>query len=353
MIKIQEHLNIENVDDFLDSKAQSMWNHLNPIITNGEYHYNSLIKKLDRLIIQSNSLNYLEEISNNDRGILKRQKSFLEYLFKNNYFNLKQLVISRPNLLANQKIEIFKVLQESDIYYEHQGRYKQTPFGDLLLDSLFNYKNLRKSSFCRQLIVDCGYQNVTCPYCNDNRISIIDISTETDEDIILKAYLDLDHFFSKAQNPFFAISFYNLIPSCHDCNSIEKGDLVFDLLTHTHPYVKSFNENYLFEINPDFFLTRSTDVIKLTYKGNTIDYNDRDFKLSQRYQGIHLDSVNQLIKLYIDYQDYRYSSEFYHDWKSALLQNVPMYKKDILRKPVGKMYRDVLKQIDVFNLLPD
>jgi len=35
-----------------------------------------------------------------------------------------------------------------------------------------------------------------------------------------------------------SLSFYNLIPSCHICNSSTKGSTVFSLGTHIHPYVQ-------------------------------------------------------------------------------------------------------------------
>ena len=353
MIKIQQHLNIQNADEYLDSLAISMWDELNKTNIDGAYNYYSLIKKLERLILKTEEDSFLNEYANGNNETKERQKNFLQYLSQNNNSKLKKLIISRPNQLVDLKNEIMFILNESDLFYAYNGGYKQTSFGKLLNDDLFNYTSFRSAPFCRELMLSAGYENVTCPYCNDNRVSIIDISSEVDEDIILRAYFDLDHFFSKSQNPFFAISFYNLIPSCHDCNSIEKSDLIFDLSTHTQPYLKSFNDNYIFEINPNFFLTGSTDIINLNYIGQSVDYNKRDFKLSQRYQGIHLGNVNDFINHYINYQTYRNSPDFAFDYKDTLLQNVPINQNDILKKQTGKMYRDILKQIDVFNLLPD
>ena len=351
MIKIQQHLNINNPDEYLDSLAVSMWNELNKHNQDGELSHYSLIKKLDRLIIKTEEENFIYEYSDGNEETKQRQKSFLDYLSANNNTNLKKLIISRPEELVELKSEIMDILIQLDLFYDYQGGFKQTAFGNLLIEQLFNYKNFRGSSFCRQLMINSGYENVTCPYCNDNKVSIIDVSGETDEQALLRAYFDLDHFFSKSQNPFFAISYYNLIPSCHDCNSVEKSDLIFDLSTHTHPYHKSFNENYIFQINPNFIVNGSTDVINLNYTGESEDYNKRDFKLSQRYQRIHLSKVNDFISLYLNYQDYRNSPTFGVDYCDALLQNVPLNENEILKKQTGKMYRDVLKQIDVFDFL--
>lgn len=350
MIKIQEHLNIENANEYLDSLALSMWEELNKVNKGGDFNHFSLIKKLDRLIDKTNEVNFIYEYSDGNTKTIQRQKSFLDFLFQDDYSKLKKLIISRPEELVILKSEIMNILTQADLFYDYQGGFKQTAFGNLLIEELFNYKNFRGSSFCRELMINVGFENVTCPYCNDNSVRITNISSDDDEDTILRAYFDLDHFFSKSQNPFFAISFYNLIPSCHDCNSLEKSDLIFNLETHIHPYSKSFNENYTFKINPDSIIHGYTDKINIHYIGDSEDFNKRDLKLEQRYKS-HLDSINQFIKLYINYQNYRNSPNYSYDYSDALLINVPLNSHDILRKKTGKMYRDVLKEIDVFGLI--
>ena len=50
MIKIHQHLNIADADEYLDSLAISMWNELNKINLDVEYNYHSLIKKIESLL---------------------------------------------------------------------------------------------------------------------------------------------------------------------------------------------------------------------------------------------------------------------------------------------------------------
>ena len=61
----------------------------------------------------------------------------------------------------------------------------------------------------------------TCPYCNKEFIG----NRGTD---VMGA--TLDHFFSKSRFPLFALSLYNLIPSCNTCNTvksdIKSGDMI-------------------------------------------------------------------------------------------------------------------------------
>lgn len=66
----------------------------------------------------------------------------------------------------------------------------------------------------------------TCPYCNRQYTFTID-NKHT------KTAPEYDHFYDKAHYPLLAVSFYNLIPSCHTCNHIKgvkrggKGQSIF------------------------------------------------------------------------------------------------------------------------------
>lgn len=59
-----------------------------------------------------------------------------------------------------------------------------------------------------------------CPYCNHSYIFTLN---DAENEIYSKP--EFDHFFNKSQYPLFALSLYNLIPSCSVCNRIkgEKG----------------------------------------------------------------------------------------------------------------------------------
>ena len=62
----------------------------------------------------------------------------------------------------------------------------------------------------------------TCPYCNRHFIMTFKgIRNERPE---------LDHFYPKADYPFFCLSVYNLIPACHSCNheKLEEKDILLD-----------------------------------------------------------------------------------------------------------------------------
>lgn len=84
--------------------------------------------------------------------------------------------------------------------------------------------------------------NVTvCPYCNRNYIN----TSYNDHG---KTRPELDHFFPKSKYPFLSISIYNLIPSCHICNSSLKGAKDFYLEPHLHPFIEGKSDDFQFEI---------------------------------------------------------------------------------------------------------
>ncbi|CAM1346383.1 HNH endonuclease [Tenacibaculum crassostreae] len=345
MIKIQEYLNREDADTFLDSLANKMWENLNKKREDEEYYENSLVKKLVKLQLKLEEENYLNDYANNDVDKFQRQKNFLDYLIEDGGSKLKELVVSRPQRLLELKTEILTIVNQDDFSEIVRGKVKQTVFGNLLITNLFNYKAFRQSQFSYQLLVDANIENTTCPYCNENSIKVIDISEEEDEGKINKAYLDLDHFYPKSQHPYFALSYYNLIPCCNTCNSREKGDKDFCIETHQQPFYESFNDNYKFEISSRTVIDGVTDSLKLIknewYRD---DFSDRDLKLNQRYQ-IHLAKANTFIKHYLNY--YKSKPPRALDWKEAVLKDVPIEVHEILSKELGKMYKDVYEQIKI------
>lgn len=72
-----------------------------------------------------------------------------------------------------------------------------------------------------------------CTYCNRQYT----FTVETDDGKKI-ARPDLDHWFSKQAYPLMSLSFYNLIPSCHICNSSAKGNTLFDFDNYIHPYLQ-------------------------------------------------------------------------------------------------------------------
>jgi len=75
-----------------------------------------------------------------------------------------------------------------------------------------------------------------CLYCNRNFIQTV----SNEKSKLIRP--ELDHFFPKKDYPLLRLSFYNLIPSCHICNSNLKGSDDFDHEKAFHPYLGSFDD---------------------------------------------------------------------------------------------------------------
>ncbi|WP_224994477.1 hypothetical protein, partial [Cesiribacter sp. SM1] len=59
------------------------------------------------------------------------------------------------------------------------------------------------------------------------------------------------HFGAEYPYPYFALSFYNLVPSCYVCNANLKGQKDFRPSTHIHPFVEGIEDTLHFKINID------------------------------------------------------------------------------------------------------
>lgn len=127
-----------------------------------------------------------------------------------------------------------------------------------LLFYVFNY-DFDHLSFTKRYDGRLAYEHAeqlnmtTCPYCNAQ-------FTFTIKKRGSKTRPHFDHFLHKASHPYFALSFYNLIPSCYVCNSSLKGQKPFRTGTHIHPFLESIENAFRFRTNvasADFLVNRT------------------------------------------------------------------------------------------------
>ncbi|WP_338813299.1 HNH endonuclease signature motif containing protein [Bernardetia sp. Wsw4-3y2] len=107
----------------------------------------------------------------------------------------------------------------------------------LLYEKIFKYTDLQKMHggwFADKLGIKA------CPYCNNQWV----LSVDKDDKGKLKPKYQLDHIKPKSIFPHLAISLYNLVPSCANCN-LAKGDSYEDFF---NPYSESFHDNAKFEL---------------------------------------------------------------------------------------------------------
>lgn len=132
-----------------------------------------------------------------------------------------------PELLAEAK----KQHQCSKNF--HKGLYK------LLYTEVFNYDKFSKHELFPRLIqlLDVG----VCPYCNRAFTTTAQKRNGT-----YHRQNQVDHYAPKALYPWFALSLYNFIPSCANCNHKKSDNKEYVL----YPYKEGFGNAYRFRSVP-------------------------------------------------------------------------------------------------------
>jgi len=193
-----------------------------------------------------------------------------------------------------------------------------------------------------------------CPYCNREYIFKFEDSKKGTS----RTIATFDHYYSKSKYPFLAISFYNLIPSCHICNSKFKHTKDFTIEEYLHPYIDDFNTKAKFHT----YLKNSThskiDDIYLELKA--IDKDDKrtqniitTFRLNDLYQN-HKDTVLELIQKREIYPD-SYIDELYRNYsffnnKEDVLRLITggyVDDKDLGKRPLSKLIKDISEELEL------
>lgn len=126
-----------------------------------------------------------------------------------------------------------------------------------------------------------------CPYCNRSYVECID---KKDGSSPIKG--QIDHFYSKEEYPFLALSRYNLIPSCNDCNGVGgKFRKEASEISLVNPYLLKDSNGLKFtmDITAKGFLNlkecEESISIKVQEENNSgLDSNIKTFHLQEIYQ---------------------------------------------------------------------
>lgn len=230
-----------------------------------------------------------------------------------------------------------------------------------LLDDLrllFNYDDQISKNKDRAYWLTNVKDAEVCTYCNRQYVFTVSRveSNDTDEYI---ARPELDHWFSKEMYPLMSLSFYNLIPSCHTCNSSAKGNILFNLNDYVHPYLQR-------EDNPSITFRPTLTPMASKYYGVAIDrvkdsIEDRTIKafaLDEIYASHGPLEVNDIMTF-----NYAYSNGYLKILFEQVLANnlgskskAEVYKmlfgtemepKDFGKRPLSKLKYDILKYLKV------
>ena len=227
-----------------------------------------------------------------------------------------------------------------------------------LRKKIIDLKNVSVCPYCNRNYISSTYKFLQCNNCNQDLFVIDEVEKECpgcNQEINGQTKVvntaQLDHFFPKDSYPLFAVSFYNLIPSCYSCNHVKLNKD----LKHS-PYDSSFS----FDDVKFTYIPKSTDKIEIK-----IDSRNPDFKNGIRILGIeelyqsHIDVVNELIWKKEVYPD------SYRDGLSKILNQTDLElseaelnrfitghytdKGDYGKRPLSKMVADIGREIGLIG----
>lgn len=256
--------------------------------------------------------------------------------------NLRKLIVSPPDELAKLQKEIQPMYQSYISKKTHGLRGNKLKAAvkkaNDKIFTIFDYLSFTKrknGKFAYQFTENLDIN--VCVYCNRQYTFTIN---EADG----KCRPTLDHFLDKSKHPYFALSFYNLIPSCYTCNSSLKNQKKFTFKDYLHPYSNSMFEILDFSIdinNVDFvygdkkdfqiFLKESKHCQDKSLLAKA-ERNASAFKLQEIYRQ-HKDYASEIILKSYYYDDTRIDELF--QFKTASGKKLFESKTEVLEFALG------------------
>lgn len=215
------------------------------------------------------------------------------------------------------------------------------------IEKIFQYTGgfakKKKKKYCAYSLAG-ALKAQTCVYCNR-------IYTKTVVKPKKSTRPEFDHWFPKENYPILALSFYNLIPSCHICNSSVKGTTVMSLTDFIHPYVDD-KINYKFSYWIEKYDKYNFKIIRITPSRE--DTTIKAFKLEEIYE-THRDEIHDLVrikKIYsvgyllkmqkmIEKTGNKTSMEELY----RLAFGVHYNESDFHKRPLSKMKKDIIEEL--------
>lgn len=314
---------------------------------------------IDSLKDLSNFFIYKNRQTKYNLNLINELKSIIFYFNKHKIIEILREKPARLQALADDFDHTFPVSKKKIIKSETKR----------FLEFIFNYDEFSKKNSnypWRAYDLTQFLGTRTCLYCNRN----YSLTVVNDEDRITRP--ELDHFLPKGKTPILALSFYNLIPSCHICNSNLKGKTDFSLATHFHPYLSNFDtQGILFTYQPynakAFFGDKKNLKVRLdtTNTGRLttqIIGNVNTFRLDEVYDK-HIDIVEEMLQIQKKTCKKNIKSIYEKilvdsNKKPLAISEKEIYElmvrnffdsKNYHKKPMAKFERDIAKEIGLIT----
>ena len=258
------------------------------------------------------------------------------------------------------KVNEDEMLKEIDVEDNEDDKRYHLPLGrhafsDLVIWAM-RYDDLREKEIIPYLM-DLNINS--CVYCNAQYTIVLDEVTDKGDNVTKKnvALFQLDHFWPKSKYPFLCTTFYNLLPSCANCN-LHKGNKkgYFSL------YTRSEDEK---ELNPMWFEVHPKEVIDGTYgyKADNItiklcgsnetllEKHQEYFMVNDVYKYHRREAEEAIVKL--QFYDTSYRKQLQKSLSKLFPEGVEsperffwgheMDEDKVFERPLNKLIQDVVK----------
>jgi len=269
--------------------------------------------------------------------------------------NLPDIVSANPTRIEYWKTEFDAIIKNDKI---------GTDFHEKITKTL-KYSELREFPILG-LYKSLGINS--CVYCNAQLNIVLDLEIyknrpKKGQVKSRKALFELDHFFPKSKYPFLSISFFNLIPSCANCNKGKgKENVLFYLFTEDESELEEFQ----FEIDKlsiiKYWRNKNNTDLKINFNSITSDNellknHNKYFKVDKIYE-TQKDVAEELLHKRIVYSR-AYKLYLENDYKDQLFPDqaiinrllIGNYDKpnEVHKRPMAKFTQDIARQLGLIK----
>jgi hypothetical protein len=184
------------------------------------------------------------------------------------------------------------------------------------------------------------FDSLSCPYCNKTQLE-----NRKDQSIDFEMRnCQFDHFFHESKYPFFALSFYNLVPACQPCNLAKLTKTI-----EAHPYSSTDISNLTtFKWKGDFKDLASLE-ISATFEGGMLE-NNKSLGILGNYKKANLKILQDtLMKMDMNPKESIEDMlvkrpEFYKSFQVALesMFEVALTRETLFTRPNSKFKFDII-----------
>ena len=257
----------------------------------------------------------------------------------------EKIVFANPDKLDYYKDEFDKIITGTRMILNHK------PFKDKVVEYM-GYKTLR-NSFYPKFFDQIGIK--TCIYCNSQ--SAISVRKSNGK---ITARFEVDHYYPKSHYPCLSTSFFNLYPSCGECNGRKSKNLVEFKLYTADP--KETNSSvFSFELDKASLVKYKVNGNQENLKIRFIEPLNTGFNKSFAITGIYntqKDLTEELVIKSMIYTE-KYKESLRTSFKKLYKHKVGMSNrliignytdiKDIHKRPMAKFTQDISRQLGLID----